>query len=122
VTNYYRSFVATTEVIEERWGKIYPEKLAVRASDADKKRARDKYLSMIFLARAEVEDLHNSYLAGNDHPMSLDGTLTLLSHYQGHQGGKHMDRQQQCTERGKFCPVQPVTSAATCADLLLELK
>jgi hypothetical protein len=65
----------------------------VRTSDADKNIARDKYLSMIFLARADkarfgtlIENLNNSYLAGNDqYPVSLDGTLTLLSHYQGHQ-------------------------------------
>jgi hypothetical protein len=36
VINYYRQFVSTTEVIEEQWGKFYPEKLAVSASDADK--------------------------------------------------------------------------------------
>jgi hypothetical protein len=72
-TNYYRRFVSTTKVIEEQWGKFYPEKLAVSTSDADKNIARDKYLSMIFLARADkarfgmlIEDLSNSYLAGND--------------------------------------------------------
>jgi hypothetical protein len=91
VTNYYRRFFSTTEVIEQQWGKFYPEKLAVSASDADKKVTRDKYLSMIFLAGADkarfgmlIEDLNNSSLAGNDqYPVSLDGTLTLLSHY-GH--------------------------------------
>jgi hypothetical protein len=31
VTNYYRRFVSTTEVIEEQWGKFYPEKLALSA-------------------------------------------------------------------------------------------
>jgi hypothetical protein len=45
---------------------------------------------MIFLAGADkearfgmlIEDLDNSYLAGNDqYPVPLDGTLTLLSHY-----------------------------------------
>jgi hypothetical protein len=92
VTNYYRRFVSTTEVIEEQWGKFYPEKLAVSTSDADKNIARDKYSSMIFLAGADkarfgtlIENLNNSYLAGNDqYPVSLDGTLTLLLHYQGH--------------------------------------
>jgi hypothetical protein len=53
VTNYYRQFVSTTKVIEEQWGKFYPEKLAVSTSDADKNIARDKYLSMIFLAGAD---------------------------------------------------------------------
>jgi hypothetical protein len=43
VTNYNRRFVFTTEVIEEQWGKFYPEKLAVSTSDADKNIARDKY-------------------------------------------------------------------------------
>jgi hypothetical protein len=92
VTNYYRRFVSTKEVIEEQWGKFYPEKLAVSTSDADKNIVSDKYLSMIFLARVDkaqfgtlIEDLTNSYLAGNDqYPVLLDGTLTLLSHYQGH--------------------------------------
>jgi hypothetical protein len=45
---------------------------------------------MIFLAGADkarfgtlIENLNDSYLAGNDqYPVSLDGTLTLLSHYQ----------------------------------------
>jgi hypothetical protein len=90
-----QTIFSTTKVIEERWGKLYPEKLAVSTSDVDKNIARHKYLSMIFLAGADkarfgtlIEDLNNSYLAGNDqYPVSLDGTLTLLSHYQGHQGG-----------------------------------
>jgi hypothetical protein len=39
-----------------------------------------------------IEDLNDSYLAGNDqYPVPLDGTLTLLSHYQGHRGSEHMD-------------------------------
>jgi hypothetical protein len=73
VTNYYRRFVSTTKVIEEQWGKFYPEKVGVSASDRDKNIARDKYLSMIFLAGADkarfgtlIEDLNNSYLAQND--------------------------------------------------------
>jgi hypothetical protein len=61
----------------------------VSASDAEKNIARDKYLSMIFLAGADkaqfgtlIEDLNNSYLAGNDqYPVLLNGTLTLLLHY-----------------------------------------
>jgi hypothetical protein len=89
VTHYYRQFVSTAEVIEEQWGKFYAEKLAVSASDADQNIARDKYLSMIFLARGDkarfgtlIEDPNNSYLAGNDqYPVSSDSTLTLLSHY-----------------------------------------
>jgi hypothetical protein len=63
----------------------------VSASDVDKNIARDKYLSIIFLARADkarfgtlIEDLNNSYLAGkNQYSVSLDGTLNFLSHYQG---------------------------------------
>jgi hypothetical protein len=47
VTNYYRQFVSTTKVMEEQWGKLYPEKLAVSTSDAEKNIARDKYLSII---------------------------------------------------------------------------
>jgi hypothetical protein len=58
VTNYYRQFVSTTEFNEEQWGKFYnPEKLAVSTSDADKNIARDKYLSMIFLAGRTKRDL-----------------------------------------------------------------
>jgi hypothetical protein len=33
--------------MEEQWGKLYPEKLAVSTSDAEKNIARDKYLSII---------------------------------------------------------------------------
>jgi hypothetical protein len=110
VTNYYRRFVSTTKVIEEQWSKFYPEKLAVSASDVDKNIARDKYLSMIFLAGADkvrfgtlIEDLNNSYLAGNDqYPVSLDGTLTLLSHYQGHRGGEHMDDDKNVSRETSF--------------------
>jgi hypothetical protein len=63
VTNYYRRFVSNTEVIEEQWGKFYPEKLAVSASDADKNIARDKYLSMIFLAGADKVSTRTVFLA-----------------------------------------------------------
>jgi hypothetical protein len=48
VTNYYRQFFSTTKFIEQQWGKFYPEKLTVSASDADRNIARDKYLSMKF--------------------------------------------------------------------------
>ena len=115
VTNYYRRFVSTTEVIEEQWGKFYPEKLAVSTSDADKNIARDKYLSMIFLAGADkarfgtlIENLNNSYLAGNDqYPVSLDGTLTLLSHYQDHRGGEHMDDDKNVSRETSFAQRKP---------------
>jgi hypothetical protein len=71
----------------------------VSTSDADKNIARDKYLSMIFLAGADkarfgtlIKNLNNYYLTGNDqYPVSLHSTLTLLLHYQGHRGGEQMD-------------------------------
>jgi hypothetical protein len=115
VTNYCRQFVSTTEVIEEQWGKFCPEKLAVSASDADKNIARDKYLSMIFLAGADkarfgmlIEDLNDSYLAGNDqYPVSLDGTLTLLSHYQGHRGSEHIDAGKNVSRETSFAQRKP---------------
>jgi hypothetical protein len=110
VTNYHRKFVSTAEVIEEKWDKFYPEKLSVSASDADANIARDKHLSMIFLAGADkarfgtlIEDLNNSSLAGNDqYPVPLDGTLTLLSHYQGHQGSEHMDNDKNVSRETSF--------------------
>jgi len=51
-------------------------------------------LTMIFLARTDktrygklVEGLNNSYLAKKDnYPTLVDDALTLLSHYQDHQG------------------------------------
>jgi hypothetical protein len=116
VTNYYRRFVSTSKVIEEQWGKLYPEKLAVSASDADRNIARDKYLSMIFLAGVDkaqfgtlIEDLNNSYYpAGNDqYPVSLDGTLTLLSHYQGHLGSEHMDEDKNVSRETSFAQRKP---------------
>jgi hypothetical protein len=115
VTNYYRRFVSATKVIEDQWGKFYPDKLALSASDADKDITRDKYLSMIFLARADkvrfgtlIEDLNNSYLAGNDqYPAPLDGTLTLLSHYQGHRGSEHMDGDKNVSRKTSFAQRKP---------------
>jgi hypothetical protein len=122
VTIYYRRFVSTTKVIEEQRGKLYPEKLAVSASDADKNIARDKYLSMICLVGVDkaqfgmlVEDLNNSYLAGNDqYPVLLDGTQTLLPHYQGCQDGEHMDDNKNVSRETTFaqrkpCPMQQLT-------------
>jgi hypothetical protein len=58
VTNYYRRFVYLFLLLKSLrsngWGKFYPEKLAVSASDADQENiARDKYSSMIFLAGAD---------------------------------------------------------------------
>jgi hypothetical protein len=103
------------EVIEEQWGKLYPEKLAVSASDADKNIARDKYLSLIFLAGADrarfgmlIEDLNNSYLAGSDkYAVPSYGTLTLLSHYQGHQGGEHTDNDKNVSRETSFSQRKP---------------
>jgi hypothetical protein len=88
----------------------------VSASDADKNIARDKYLIMLFLAGADkvrfgtlIEDLNtNSYLAGNDqYPVSLDGTLTLLLHYQGHQGSEHMDNNKNVSRETSFAQRKP---------------
>jgi hypothetical protein len=117
VTNYYRQFVSTTKVIEEQWGKFYPNKLAVSASDVDKNIARDKSLSMmIFVAGADkarfgtlIEDLNSSYLAGNDqYPVPLDDTLTLLLHYQGHQGSsEHMDDDKNVSRESSFAQLEP---------------
>jgi hypothetical protein len=70
---------------------------------------------MIFLAGADkarfgtlIENLNNSYLAGNDqYPVSLDGTLTLLSHYQGHRGGEHMDDNKNVSRETSFARRKP---------------
>jgi hypothetical protein len=89
----------------------------VSASEAVKNIARDKYClsSMIFLARADkaqfgtlIEDLNNSYLAGNDqYPVSLNGTLTLVLHYQGHRGSKHMDDDKNVSRETSFAQRKP---------------
>jgi hypothetical protein len=70
---------------------------------------------MIFLAGADkarfetlIENLNNSYLAGNDqYPVSLDGTLSLLSHYQGHRGGEHMDDGKNVSRETSFAQRKP---------------
>jgi hypothetical protein len=88
---------------------------STRSSDADKNITRDKYLSMIFLAGAGkarfgtlIEDLNNSYLAGNDqYSVSLDGTLTLLLHYQGHRGSEHMDNDKNVSKETSFAQRKP---------------
>jgi hypothetical protein len=90
VANYYRRFLALTEVTEAHWGPLVPTKMVT--STITKTDARQQTLSMIFLAGADkkrfgplTEGLHNSYLAKkDDYPTSLDTTLQLLSHYQGH--------------------------------------
>jgi hypothetical protein len=95
VQNYHKRFLAMTEVIEAQWGQFCPVELADSNSAADKKKARDQLLSMIFLAGADkarygklVESLNNSYLAKTDnYPSDLDSTVTLLSHYKDHQAG-----------------------------------
>jgi hypothetical protein len=92
VQNYHKRFLAMTEVIEAQWGQFCPTELADSNSAADKKKARDQLLSMIFLAGADktrygklVESLNNSYLTKTDnYPLDDDSTVTLLSHYQDH--------------------------------------
>jgi hypothetical protein len=86
----------------------------VSTSDTDKNITRDMYLSMIFLAGADkaqfgtIENLNNSYLTGNDqYPVSLDGTLTLLLHYQGHRGGEHMDESRNVSRETSFAQRKP---------------
>jgi hypothetical protein len=96
VANYHRRYRALIEVTEAQWGKFIPTKLvaSLKASDAE---AREQTLSMIFLAGADkkrfgplMKSLHNSYLAKIDnYPTSLDTTLQLLSHYQGHPGDQN---------------------------------
>jgi hypothetical protein len=55
-----------------------------------------------------IENLNNSYLAGNDkYPVPLDGTLTLLSHSQGHQGGEHMDDNKNVSRETSFAQRKP---------------
>jgi hypothetical protein len=70
---------------------------------------------MIFLAGVDkaqfgtlIEDLNNSYFAGNDwYPVSLDGTLTLLLHYQGHRGGEHMDDNKNVSRKTSIAQRKP---------------
>jgi radical SAM protein with 4Fe4S-binding SPASM domain len=70
---------------------------------------------MIFLAGGDkarfgtlIEDLNNSYLAGNDqYPVLLDGTLTSLLHYQGHRGGEHMDGNKNVSRETTFAQRKP---------------
>ena len=99
VANYHKRFLATTEVIEEQWGLFVPIKLTQGTGALTKQDARDRILSMIFLAGADkrrygvmIEELNNSYLAKKDnYPTSVEDVTMLLSHYQGHQsGGKNV--------------------------------
>ena len=53
VTNYHQRFLATTKVIEEQLGEFCTVKLSISTNADDKKAARDKLLSMIFLAGAD---------------------------------------------------------------------
>ena len=99
VNNYHLRFDATVKVIEEQWGQFSPPKLAAiagaTATVAEKKAARDKLLTMIFLAGADkkrfgkfVDEWNNSYLGGIDtYPTSIDSAVTQLSHLLGHQKG-----------------------------------
>ncbi len=94
VANYHRRFLAITDVTEAQWGEFIPTKIVANSKKTSNKEAREQTLSMIFLAGADKkrfgplkQGLHNSYLAKkDDYPTSLDTTLQLLSHYQGHQG------------------------------------
>ena len=87
--------MATVDVLEAQWGQFCPIALATSTSKADKKKARDKLLSSILLGGVDkkrygtlLENLNNSFLAGNDqYPVSVDDTLTLLTHYQDHSNG-----------------------------------
>jgi hypothetical protein len=70
---------------------------------------------MIFLAGADkaqfgtlMEDLNNSYLAGNDqYPVLLDCALTLLSHYQGCRGSEHMEDNKNVSRETSFAQRKP---------------
>jgi len=53
VSNCHKRFLATTKVVEAQWGQFYPVKLTTGAGSVNKKTARDKVLSMIFLARTD---------------------------------------------------------------------
>jgi hypothetical protein len=47
-------------------------------------------------------------MAGNDqYPVLLDGTLTLLSHYQGHRGGEHMYDNKNVSRETSFAQRKP---------------
>ena len=104
--NYARRYMATVDVLEAQWGQFCPIGLADSTSKENKKKARDKILASIFLAGADkkrygtlIENLNNTFLAGNDqYPVSIDDTLTLLSHYQDHRSG---GRQNSGNEGGK---------------------
>jgi hypothetical protein len=55
-----------------------------------------------------IDNLNNSYLAGNDqYPVLFDGTLTLLSHYQGHRSGEHMDNDNNVSRETSFAQRKP---------------
>jgi hypothetical protein len=96
VARYHKRFIGVSEVIEAQWGVFAPPKLVKDdRNDDEKDAARDRIMSMIFLAGADkkrygklLDDLNNSYLAGTDkYPKSIDSTLTLLARYQDHEAG-----------------------------------
>jgi hypothetical protein len=98
VANYYRRTNANIKVMESQWGMFYPTKGLT--GDDNTKKARDKLLAMIFLARADkkrygrlLNDLNNAYLTKKDnYPELIEMTLMLLTHYQDGSNGKTVDR------------------------------
>ena len=85
VENYHQRIDASKDVIGLTWGILYPPELIESKSEADKKKANEQLMAMIFLSGADkkrygklVEELNNAYLAKKDnYPESLDAALTL---------------------------------------------
>ena len=98
VSNYYKRFLALTEVVEAQWGDFVPTKVANKrnVTTAQKNAAREGVLAHIFLAGANNEkyellktQLHNSYLGKkDDYPATVEAAVLLLSHYQGPTSGR----------------------------------
>jgi len=117
ITKYHTRFMSQVKVAETQWGYLVPPtSITIQpihddeggvtnqaAMDAEKERARGRFLAMLLLDGADKKrfermknDLYNAYLAGTDnYPTTVDGTLQMMTFYQsdevGRRGGRHED-------------------------------
>ena len=93
---YYKRFVNLNKVMESRWGKLVPIKLAQdetnykKKEDEAKKNANNKMMACLFLTGMDmarysrcIDELNNSYMGGkiNNYPRTIKDAVEYVEEY-----------------------------------------
>ena len=116
VVSYHKRLVNLVKVTESKWGLIVPTKMAFANPEYEDKptevtkETRDEFLACVFLRGLNrkkfgkcLSDSNDSFLTRkNNHPVTMEGALNCVSHYENNDGSGKQQSKQESFERVAF--------------------